>query len=69
MLNLSCQTNDTLDMGQDSKRSQNRAKIGVETPKGLTFIGGNHNFSLIFEQCLGIYHSNINDKFVCFFLA
>ena len=56
-------------MGQDDKRYKNRAKMGVETPKSLKIIGGNHHFFLIFEQCLGIYHSNINDKFVCFFLA
>ena len=31
------QTNDTLDVGQDSKRSQNRSKTGVETPKSLIF--------------------------------
>ena len=33
----SCQTNDTLDVAQDSKRSQNSRKMGVETPKGLIF--------------------------------
>ena len=36
-LDLSCETNHTFNVGGDSKRSQNGLKMGVETPKGLTF--------------------------------
>ena len=35
---LPSQTNDRLDMGQDSKRSQNGLKMGVETPKGIFLV-------------------------------
>ena len=31
-VSLSCETNDTLDMGQDSQKSQNRSKMGVVIP-------------------------------------
>ena len=31
----SCETHDTLDMGQDDKRYKNRSKMGVETPKSI----------------------------------
>ena len=31
----SFKTNDALDVGQDSKRSQNRSKMGVVKPKGI----------------------------------
>ena len=33
----SFETNDGLDVGQDSKRYKNRSKTGVETPKGIFF--------------------------------
>ena len=36
-LDLSCETNDTFDVGQDFKRSQNGRKMGVDTPKSLIF--------------------------------
>ena len=32
---LPSQTNDTFNVGQDDKRSQNGRKMGVETPKGI----------------------------------
>ena len=32
-----CKTHDTLDVGQESKRSQNQSKTGVVKAKGLTF--------------------------------
>ena len=38
------QTNNTLDMGQDSKRSQNGRKMGVETPKSLKFKRGHKTY-------------------------
>ena len=39
------------DMGQDSKRSQNRAKTGVETPKDIFFSRKSH------QKALKCYHS------------
>ena len=37
LLLLSCETNDTLNVGQESKRSQNRSKTGVVKPKGIFY--------------------------------
>ena len=34
----SCETHDTLNVGQDSKRYKNRSKIGVETTKGIFLV-------------------------------
>ena len=45
-----CETNDGLDMGQDSKRYKNRSKTGVETPKGICYRGGKYCLSLIFSS-------------------
>ena len=47
----SCETHDTFDVGQESKRSQNQSKMGVVKVKGLIL---SHKFH---QTALKCYHS------------